>query len=368
MENFTGIFDNYIRILNGFPAILSFVVLCSTFVLLSFALGWIWKNVLIRFADKTSTNLDKYLFSATRLSAQAVFIAAGFSFAWKLYGKAITQMFSKIEAFDIDFVRNLFDHVFYLIFALSVTIFLWNIVFSIISWYEKDVARKTETRLDEKIIPTIRKILKVVFLLVFIMVVASHFGKPLSGIWAAAGIGSLAVAFAAKDTLSNIISGIIIIIDRPFLLGDRIELADGTFGDVVEIGIRSTKILSFDNTINILPNAEISNKRITNHAYPDFKIKIRHKIGVAYGTKIEKVKTIVNDILDKHPSVLNNPEWGIYFMEFGDSSLNFLIIYWISDYTRKFETIDKINTEINNRFLEEKIEIPFPQRDVNLKK
>ena len=368
MENFAGIYENYIAILNRFPAILSFAVLCSTFVLFSFALGWVWKNILIRFADKTSTNLDKYLFSGTRLSSQFVFIAAGFSFAWKLYGKAITEMFSVIEAFDIDFVGNLFDHGFYLIFALAVTLFLWNVIFSIIRWYEKDIARKTETRFDEKVIPTIRKILKVVFLLVFIMVVASHFGKPLSGIWAAAGIGSLAVAFAAKDTLANIISGIIIIIDRPFLLGDRVELADGTFGDVVEIGIRSTKILSFDNTIYILPNAEISNKRITNHAYPDFKIKVRHNVGVAYGTKIEKVKSIINDILEKHPSVLNNPEWGIYFMEFGDSSLNFLIIYWVSDYKNKFEIIDKINTEINNRFLEEKIEIPFPQRDVNLRK
>ncbi|MFC1490007.1 mechanosensitive ion channel family protein [Candidatus Latescibacterota bacterium] len=368
MDNFASIYENYINALNKFPAIMSFAVLCSTFVLFSFALSWIWKNVLIRFADKTSTNLDKFLFSATRLSAQLVFIAAGFSFSWKLYGKAITKIFESYEAIEIDFVRNLFDHGFYLILAFSVTLFLWNVVFSIIRWYEIDIATKTETPLDEKVIPSIRKILKVVFLIVFILVVASHFGKPLSGIWAAAGIGSLAVAFAAKDTLANIISGIIIIIDRPFLLGDRIELADGTYGDVVEIGIRSTKILSFDNTIYILPNAEISNKRITNHAYPDFKIKIRHTVGVAYGTKIEKVKEIVNDILDKHPSVLNDPEWGIYFREFGESSLNFLIIYWVSDYKKKFDTIDKINTEINNRFIEENIEIPFPQRDVHMKK
>ncbi|MFC1540895.1 mechanosensitive ion channel family protein [Candidatus Latescibacterota bacterium] len=368
MNSFNSIFNNYIGILNRFPAILSFTVLCFTFVIFSFALGWLWKNVLIRFADKTSTNLDKYIFSSTHLSARLVFIAAGLNFSWKLYGKAITKMFAVIEAFDIEFVGNLFYHVFYLILAFSITLFLWNVIFSIIHWYEKDIARKTESRLDEKIIPTIRKIFKVVFLIVLIMMIASHFGKPLSGIWAAAGIGSLAVAFAAKDTLANIISGVIILMDRPFLLGDRIELSDGTFGDVVEIGIRSTKILSFDNTIYILPNAEISNKRITNHAYPDFKIKIRHKIGVAYGTEIEKVKAVINDILEKNPNVLNNPEWGVYFMEFGDSSLDFMVIYWVSDYTKKFEIIDKINTEINNRFNEEKIVIPFPQRDVYLKK
>ena len=358
----------FINMLNKFPAIVSFIVLFSFFIILSFILRWIWKNVLIQFAEKTSTNLDRYLFSATKGSAQLVFIAFGLNFSWNLYGETIIQMLSGIEDIDIGFVGNIVNHLCFLFLASSVILFLWNVIFSFFDWYERDITQKTESKLDEKIVPTFRKILKVILFIIILMVIADHFDLPISKIWAMAGIGSLAVALAAKDTFANIISGIIILIDRPFLIGDRIELSDGTFGDVVDIGIRSTKILSFDNTIYILPNAEISNKRVTNHAYPDFKIKIRQKIGVAYGTNIEKVKRIINDILDIHPGVLNNPPWGIYFMEFGDSSLNLLVIYWVSDYKSKFDIIDKINMEINNRFKEENITIPFPQRDVHILK
>jgi small-conductance mechanosensitive channel len=356
----------FLNILNKFPAIVSFIILFSFIVILSFILRWLWKNVLIRFAEKTSTNLDRYLFSATKNSAQLIFIAAGFNFTWNLYGEAIIQMLSGVKNINIMFIDTIINHLCFIFLAFSIILFLWNVVFSFFDWYERDITKITSSKLDEKIVPTFRKIIKFFLLIIIIMIIADHFELPISKIWAMAGIGSLAVAFAAKDTLANIISGIIILFDRPFLVGDRIELSDGTFGDVIDIGIRSTKILSFDNTIFILPNAEISNKRVTNHAYPDFKIKIRQKIGVAYGSDIEKVKKIINDILDKHPGVLNNPPWGIYFLEFGDSSLNLLIIYWISDYKNKFNITDKINTEINNRFLEENITIPFPQRDIHV--
>jgi len=283
-----------------------------------------------------------------------------------VYGDSIFAGLSTIARIDTVFFKNVIDHLCYLFLAFSVIILFWKAFFSIIDWYERDIARKTETRTDDKIIPTVRKILTVIFIVFIVMFISDHFKLPLSKLWAAAGIGSLAVALAARDTFANIISGIIILIDRPFLTGDRIELADGTFGDVIDIGIRSTKILSFDNTIYILPNAEISNKRITNHCYPDYKIKIRHNIGVAYGSDMDKIKEILNDILNKHPNVLNNPLWGIYFMNFGESSLDLLIIYWVSNYRNKFTITDEINMEIKKRFEEENIEIPFPQRDLHM--
>ena len=199
-----------------------------------------------------------------------------------------------------------------------------------------------------------------------VIVIADRFQWPISKLWAAAGIGSLAVAFAAKDTFANMISGIIILFDRPFLVGDRIELADGTFGDVVDIGLRSTKVLTFDHTIDIIPNALISDQRVRNHTYPDTKLKVALTIGVAYGSDLVTVKDILNNILAEHPRVLNEPPWGIWFTEFGDSSLNLFIRYWIADYRDKFGTMDEINMEINRRFAASGIEIPFPQRDVHL--
>ncbi len=148
---------------------------------------------------------------------------------------------------------------------------------------------KTEATLDEKILFSVRKIFKMAIVIFAVMIIADHFELPFSKLWAVAGIGSLAIALAAQDSIANLISGVIILLDRPFLTGDRIELLDGTFGDVVDIGLRSTKIISFDNTIHIIPNAKISNQRITNHSYPDFKLKVAHNIGVAYGSDMEKV-------------------------------------------------------------------------------
>ncbi len=354
--------------LNKLPAIISFAILFSIFLFFSFSIRWLWTNVLLRLSEKTSINLDKYLFLATKGAAQWVFIAAGFQFSWRMYGTSIFSGLSAITNIDIVYIKNIIEHFCSLFLSFTIIIFFWKAFFSVIDWYEKDVARKTATNIDEKIIPTVRKILNVIFFVFIIMFISDHFKLPLSKLWAVAGIGSLAVALAAKDTFANIISGVIILIDRPFLIGDRIELSDGTFGDVVDIGIRSTKILSFDNTIYILPNAEISNQRITNHCYPDYKIKIRHNIGVAYGSDLDKVKEIINDILNKHPNVLNNPSWGIYFMKFGDSSLDLLVIYWVSNYRSKFDITDEINMEIKKRFEEENIEIPFPQRDVHMKR
>lgn len=258
------------------------------------------------------------------------------------------------------------DHICFLFIAFSLITLFWKLVFAVVEWYEKDIAPKTETTFDEKILFSTRKVLKAGFFILAFIIVSEHFKWPISKIWAVAGIGSLAVAFAAKDTLANVISGVIILFDRPFLVGDRVELADGTFGDVVDIGLRSTKILSFDNTLDIIPNAEISNQRVTNHSYPDTMLKVALSIGVAYGSDMEKVKDILNGILKKHPQVLDEPQWGIWFTEFGDSSLNLFMRFWIRDYRDKFTVIDAINMKINRRFIEENIEIPFPQRDLHI--
>ena len=356
------------NIINRLPAFISFAVIFAAFVIFSFVIQWIWVNVLLRLSEKTATNLDKYLFTATKGAAQLVFIAFGFQVSWEMYGASIINGLSDVTKMDITSFRNQIDNLCFLLLSFSIILFFWKAFFSIITWFEKDIASKSTTHLDEKIVPTARKILKIIFIAFIAMFLSDHYNWPLSKLWAAAGIGSLAIALAAKDTFANIISGIIILIDRPFLIGDRIELADGTFGDVVDIGLRSTKILSFDNTIFILPNNELSNQRITNHCYPDYKIKIRHNIGVAYGSDLENVKIIINDILEKHPSVLNDPTWGIYFMNFGDSSLDLLVIYWVNNYRNKFDITDEINMEIKKRFEEENIEIPFPQRDLHMKK
>jgi len=108
-------------------------------------------------------------------------------------------------------------------------------------------------------------------------------------------------------------------------------------------------------------------QRITNHTYPDIKLIVAHKLGVAHGSDMEKVKRILGDILTENTMVLKDPVWGIWFTEFTDSSLTVSVRYWISDYHTKADVMDQINMEIKRRFEKEGIEIPFPQRDVHIR-
>jgi len=352
--------------INRLPAVIIFAFQFILIVFLSFLIRWFWRNVLIKLAHRTTTNLDRRLFEATYTAVQIAFIAAGLKFTWNLYGEAIIGYLKLIPWIDTAFVLRVSNDLCFLFLAFSILYLIWKVVFAFVEWFEKDFAKATETTLDEKIAFSLRKIFKGGIYIFGFMIIADHFKWPISKVWAAAGIGSLAVAFAAKDTFANMISGVIILFDRPFLVGDRVELNDGTFGDVVDIGLRSTKILSFDNTINIIPNAEMSAQRIINHSYPDIKLKVALKIGVAYGSDMDKVKRVLSEVLRDHPLVLNEPPWGIWFTEFGDSSLNIFIRFWIKDYKDKFDVTDEINMAINRKFSEEHIEIPFPQRDVHM--
>jgi len=352
--------------IGGLPALYGFIAQMAVIVLLSFILRWFWKNVLVRISHKTATNLDRILFSSTVGAVQYTFIAAGLSFTWKLFNEQLARYFDRIPLVSGDYLRDLVDNGVYFAIAFSLVYLTAKVLFGFIEWYEVDIATHTATTLDEKIVFSLRKILKGIFIGLVVMIIADRLEWEISKIWAAAGIGSLAVALAAKDTFANMLSGVIILFDRPFLVGDRVELLDGTYGDVVDIGLRSTKILSFDNTIHIIPNQDISNQRITNHSYPDQHLKVALKLGVAYGSDMHKVKQVLHDILTQHPKVRKEPAWGIWFTEFGDSSLNIFIRFWIEDYREKFDIVDEINMEINRCFAEEGIEIPFPQRDIHI--
>ncbi len=237
---------------------------------------------------------------------------------------------------------------------------------ALFEWYRQNIAHRTKTTLDDEFIPLFNKLSKIVIFFVGAMIILKKFNVDITGFVITGGIASIAVALAAKDTIANMISGFLILIDRPFRINDRIELPDGKIGDVQEIGLRCTKILTFDNTILVIPNSDISAARVINHGYPSAKVKMRLRMGVAYGSDMAKVKQILVDIATKNQRVMDEPAPAAYFMSFGDSALEVMLIAWVSDYREKFSITDEINLAIQKRFAQEDIEIPFPQRDVHL--
>lgn len=316
----------------------------------------LWRVIIQRATGKITSGLAQQIFRTTRrpvyLAVVTYVVRSGFVEARERIGADLIGVWEYIDGF------------FYTLIVGTTSYLVYSVVKAVLDWYLNQIAVKTDSDLDDQFIPVLDTVAKVVVVFIGTTMVLSRFEVDVRALLGTAGIASLAVAFAAQETLANMIAGFTILVDRPFRTGDRIELDNGQIGDVFEIGLRSTKILSFDNTLLVVPNKDIAGAKIVNHSYPSPRVKVKPQIGVAYGSDMEKVLQIILDICRSHPKVLSDPEPTAYFTGFGDSALNVLAVCWIEDYRDKFQVIHDINMEIKRRFEAEGIEIPFPHREV----
>jgi MscS family membrane protein len=213
----------------------------------------------------------------------------------------------------------------------------------------------------------LKKVSKILIAALAVVIVLSRFDVNISAFIVSLGVGSLAIALAAQDTISNMIAGFIIMIDRPFRIGDRIKYGTET-GDVVEIGIRSTKILDFDNNLVIMPNNEIVKSKIVNVTYPNILTRVIIEVGVAYGTDLKKVKEIMLNAANSHSLISKEVPPDVVLLEFGDSSLNMRLSARTDDYKNAWKMQCELRETIYEEFSKAGVEIPFPQRVVYLKK
>ncbi|NOX32998.1 MAG: mechanosensitive ion channel [Deltaproteobacteria bacterium] len=184
---------------------------------------------------------------------------------------------------------------------------------------------------------------------------------------ASAGILGLAISFAAKDTLANLFSGVFIMADAPYKLGDFIVLDSGERGNVTNIGIRSTRLLTRDDVEITVPNSIMGNTKVINEAGGRHeKFRIRVKVGVAYGSEIDKVHEVLLEVAKSIPDVCKTPEPRVRFRAFGDSSLDHELLCWVKKPVLRGKVLHMLNTAVYKRFLKEDIEIPFPQRDLHV--
>ena len=331
-------------------------------IIICYVVKWIWRNIFKKIAKKTRTNLDLKIVNNTERPVVILIFLIGLRIL-------LERILSQPEVIKIITGKNILyiQNSLYSLIILAIALLISAFVDGFAVWYLDEIAYKTETTIDEEFMRLFRRFAKIVIFFIAATMILQKFGQPIASLLGAAGVASLAFAFAAQETLANMISGFVIMIDKPFRIGDRIEISSGEIGDVIEVGLRSTKILSFDNNVIVVPNSEIAKAKIVNYGYPEPKMKLRLKIGVAYGTDLDKVKKIIFDICKKHPDIFDEPPTSVYFTEFGDFSLNLLSISWIQDYKEKFRIMDEINMLIKKKFEEENIEIPFPQRDIHIR-
>ncbi len=256
-----------------------------------------------------------------------------------------------------------------MVFIINMVI-LTNIAYraanEIINWYSGRVAERTGSDLDRQIRPLLEKLISIFLILTALIITLKHFNYDILSLVTALGIGSLAIGLAAKDTLANMISGFTLMIDRPFRIGDRIQLASGQWGDVTDIGLRSTKIMTADNTLLIIPNSELCNTTIINLAFPDLRSKGKITVSVAYGSDVEMIKKLMVATAGEIQEILAEPAPEAYFVSFGESALNMALFFWARDYTMVFALTDRLNSLILKRFREQGIDVPYPTRTVIL--
>jgi small-conductance mechanosensitive channel len=256
-------------------------------------------------------------------------------------------------------------------FLYSILTLLWCITIIRISnsVIEHGIRRVSDaTGLSNDIIPLAENISKIVIIIACLMVVLSLWKVNITPLIASAGIAGAAVAFAAKDTIANFFGGISVFVDKPFSIGDYIVLDKGERGEVVAIGVRSTRIKTRDDIQITVPNSIIANTKIINESAPVQNFRVRIPVSVAYGSDIDLVDKLLLDIATGNENVLLSPVPRVRFREFGESSLNFELLCWAKEPAVRGLIIHQLNCTIYKKFNEAGVKIPFPQRDLHLYK
>jgi small-conductance mechanosensitive channel len=255
---------------------------------------------------------------------------------------------------------------------IALVIIVFNMIYhaldELMQWYVGRMHAGSDPLISHQLIPIAEK-LGVLFLMgAALIVILKHFNYDIFSLVTALGIGSLAIGMAAKDTLAHMISGFTLMLDRPFQIGDRIKLTNGQIGDVIDIGLRSTKIQTLDATIMIIPNSDLCNSALINMVRPTATTQGRIALGVGYTSDVERVKALLLEIAGENPQVLEEPPPQAFFNSFGDSALNVSLQFWVNDPNLTGQVIDQLNCAIIRRFRESGIEIPYPTRTVIMEK
>lgn len=295
-------------------------------------------------------------------------------FLKKIGGKLrwlLVIVLAALATFRLEFMSEAAIRVFraaYFSIALWIVVYIvWVLIDYAIQLYQEQIKSKHGDTKYKSMLPLVQKLARFLLIAVAIIIWLDSFGVNVTALIAALGIAGLAVTLAAQDTLSDAIAGFIILMDRPFRIGDRIEIEDmDTWGDVMEIGTRTTKIRTRDNRMVIVPNSTISNNQVVNYTFPDPRYRVQVDIGIGYGTDISTVQKIIIDTVRKIDGVLPDKPVEAIYNEKGASAMIFRVRWWIGSYTEKRHMYGLVNTALQEALDAAGVEMPFPTQTINM--
>lgn len=313
-------------------------------------------KILVKITEKTKTNIDTKILEAFQGPIRALFVVAGVYFAILFIG----------GGFSYNLLKSVFlKHLLNSSVAILIIWGCYNLTTEHSLLYE-ELSNRFNIKLDKIVFPFLSKILRVTIIVLGVSIVLDEWGYNVSGFVAGLGIGGVAFAFAAKDALANIFGGLIIILDKPFSIGDYIKTSN-VEGIVEDINFRSTKIRAIDKGLVTEPNSTLSNSTIVNWTKRDTR-RIAFNIGVTYETSKEQLQNCIKeikDMLSKDENILDDSII-VNFDKFGASSLDISIYCFTNtaEWAKYLQIKEDINFKIMDILEKEKVCIAFPSSSV----
>lgn len=335
-----------------FKAALSLVI----FFLLAKSVHLVLTHLVERWTKKTTNQIDDIILARVKTPVFYFILLAGVATALNflplsalvksISSKVLASVVIGISSYLVAFFINLF----------------------IKTWFTQRKMVTGKVRGQELIIIS-RKILNFVIFILLLIFILNVWGIKVTALVASLGIAGFIIGFALQDIFANVFGGVALIADKSFKIGDFIKLETGEIGEVIDIGLRSTRIKSFDegNEI-IIPNNSLVTTKITNYGRPAVNLKMTIKIGIAYGSDIKKAKQVFLACVNKTEGILSDPPVKVYFMEMADFSLNFRVVFWVRNFKDRFDIQDKIISAAYEDLQAEGIKIPFPTRTIHIEK
>ena len=266
-----------------------------------------------------------------------------------------------------ELVQNILTKGFTVVVAITLTYMVLKFIDLLMTYWRQRTQAEVDREFDRQLLPIIRKSLKVFIVVVAALVTLDNLGINITAAIASLSIGGLAVGLAAQDTLANLFGAVAVFIDKPFRIGDRIQL-DEVDGTVESIGMRSTRVRNLDGHLVTIPNKTMGNATITNVTARQ-RIKTVMNIGIPYDTPVEKIKLalhIIKEVYGKHPQT---SELVTGFNKFDSSALNILVVHFWKDanFLASLEGLQEMNLELKERFDREEIRFAFPTQTIYVK-
>ena len=339
---------------------LSAALIFAAFLIAAGVANVVMRVFLGRVARLTPGTLDEELLTVVRGPVVLFITLSGLFLALLILTNLDSPRYALITGYD-DQIRRAW----LVVVIAEVAYLLYHLLDATMTWYIQSVAQTTETQLDDRLLPPLKRIMPLLVYSLGFLMALSVLNIPISPILAGLGIGGLAVALAVQPTLANFFAGTYVVTEGELNVGDYIELQGGPSGYVVEVGWRSTKIRSMYNNLVIIPNSQMANSIVTNYYSPEPSMNVLVYCGVSYDSDLEVVESVVREasqeLVNESEYAVDGEPWFGYD-EFGDSNISFWVFVQAKDRLGSFYLTSDLVKVIHSRLTAEGIEINYPVR------